>query len=235
MKSHLRSLRGNFLTALLLITILAAAAPVAAFEPIAERGTNPPVLPVLAAEDLHAVADRPSSTEVASNVSDATARPDPLQTDATVGQTFVVNMYLQDVANLYAVDIHLSFDPSILEVQDVNPDIPGIQIQPLESLLVPGFVIKRKACNAPDPSDPDCNEGGLAWYAASQLNPSPPVTGSGPLAAITFKALKAGVSPLEISYHQLSDSTGTPIPSTYLHGAVDVADVALVYLPIIYR
>ena len=238
MKSHLRSWREHLLTALLLITILAAAGPVAAVEPIADQGRNQPISPVFEAVDLHAVADRHKSTEVTPKAANATARPDPLQSNVTVGQTFVVNMYLQDVVNLYAVDIHLGFDPSILEVQDANPSIPGVQIQPLDSLLVPGFVIKQKACNAPDPNDSDCKDGGLAWYAAAQLNPSPPATGSGPLAAITFKAVKAGVSPLAISYQQLSDSTGATIPSTHLDGTVDVADVTMpykVYLPAIKR
>jgi hypothetical protein len=161
--------------------------------------------------------------EVTTPVQNAAAKPDPLQSNVKVGDTFVVNIYVQDVVGLCAAGINLSFDPAILQVQDANPSTPGVQIQPLDSFFVPGFVIKQEACNAPDPGDPDCQEGGLAWYAAAQLNATPPVTGAGPVAAITFKAVKAGVSPLTISYQQFSDSTGSTIPSSHLDRTVDVS------------
>ena len=186
-----------------------------------------PVLPLLLLLALTASAGGP-----------AIARPDPLQSSVKVGQTFVVNMYAQDVVGLYAADIHLHFDPAILQVQDANTGAPGVQIQPLSTFFVPGFVIKQKACNVVDASDPDCQVAGFAWYAAAQLNPTPPVTGSGPLAAITFKAVKAGVSPLTISYQQFSDSTGTAIPSTHQDGTVEVTEAASklkVYLPMVLR
>ena len=252
MKSHLRSLHRRLLTALLLVVILAAAGPAAAFEPAAAgQGPDQPAFrPAIARCDSSYAEGSTNGTvtfdlyredtqiEVTTLAPDAVARPDPLQSNVGVGQTFVVNMYVQDVVGLYAADIHLSFDPAILQVQDANPGVPGVQIQPVASFFVPGFVIKQKACNAPDPGDPDCQQGGLAWYAAAQLNPSPPVTGSGPLAAITFTAVKAGVSPLTISYQQFSGSTGASIPSSHLDGTANVADVTMpytVYLPVIIR
>lgn len=176
-------------------------------------------------------------TIAASAAGPAIARPDPVQNNVKVGQTFFVNLYVQDVIGLYATDIHLRFDPTILQVQDANPGVPGAQIQPLGSFFVPGFVIKQKACNTPDAGDPDCQDAGLAWYAAAQLNPTPPATGSGPVAAITFKAVKAGVSPLTISYQKLSDSSGVAIPSTPQDGTVKVTEGApagfRLYLPLI--
>lgn len=174
----------------------------------------------------------------ASAAAPAIARPDPVQSSVKVGQTFVVNLYVQDVAGLYAADIHLSFDPAILQVQDANPSIPGVQIRPVESFFVPGFVIKQKACNAADSGDPDCQEGGLVWYAAAQINPTPPATGSGPLAAITFKAVKVGESPLTFSYQQFSDSAGAVIPSTPQDGTVRVTEATnrfRMHLPLVIR
>jgi hypothetical protein len=224
MNSHSRALLGQLLTAMLLVTILATAGSVAAHEPIG-------------VDQAPGQADSPPAV-LSRAGADAVARPDPLQSSAVVGQTIVVNMYLQDVVGLYAADIQLSFDPEILQVQDANPDAPGVQIQPLTSFFVPGFIIKQKACNAPDLGDPDCQAGGLAWYAAAQLNPSPPATGSGALAAITFKAVKAGDSQLVISYVQLSDSNGVPISSTHLDGTVHVSDLTIshyLYLPVICR
>jgi len=165
-------------------------------------------------------------------------RPDPLQTDVRAGGTFVVNLYVQGVADLYAADIHLLFDPTILQVEDARPEVPGVQIQPLATFLSPDFVIKQKACNAPNVVDPDCQTGGFVWYAVAQLSPAPPANGSGPVAAITFRAIRAGSSPLTISYHKLSSPKGVDIPSTPQSGVVQVADAVRQYkinLPFVFR
>ncbi len=168
----------------------------------------------------------------------AVVRPDPLQTNVRVGQTFAVNLYVQDVTDLYAADIHLLFDPTILQVEDARPEVPGIQIQPLATFISPDFIIKQKACNAPSVVDPDCQTGGFVWYAVAQLNPAPPAYGSGPVAAITFRAIRAGSSPLTISYHKLSSPKGVDIPSTSQGGVVQVADPTRHYevnLPSVFR
>lgn len=174
----------------------------------------------------------------ASAAAPAIARPDPVSNMVGVGETFVVNLYIQDVVNMYAADIHLRFDPTVLQVQDAEPGVPGVQIQPLDTFMVPGFVIKRKACNVVDPNDPDCATAGFVWFAATQLNPTPPATGSGPVAAITFKALKAGVSPLTISYQKFSDPTGGEIASAPQNGSVTVTGsggLLKLYLPFVRR
>ena len=117
---------------------------------------------------------------------------------------------------------HLRFDPAVLQVVDAAPATPGVQIEPLGSFFSPGFVIKKKACNEAVAGDPDCPTAGLAWYAAAQLNPAPPVSGSGPLARIAFRAVKAGISPLIISYQKFSDISGAVIPSDGIGGSVIV-------------
>jgi len=175
---------------------------------------------------------------VAAAAEPAIVRPDPLQTAVRVGQTFVVNLYVQDVTDLYAADIHLRFDPTILQVEDARPEVPGVQIQPLATFMSPDFVIKQKACNVPSVVDPDCQTGGFVWYAVAQLNPTPPAHGSGPVAAITFRAIRAGASPLTISYHKLSSPKGVDIPSTPQSGVVQVADAVRQYkalLPFVLR
>lgn len=175
---------------------------------------------------------------VAAAAEPAVVRPDPLQSTVRVGQTFIVNLYVQGVTDLYAADVHLRFDPTILQVEDARPEVPGVQIQPLATFISPDFVIKQKACNAPSVIDPDCQTGGLVWYAVAQLNPTPPASGSGPLAAITFRAIGAGASPLTVSYHKLSSPRGSEIPAASQDGAVQVANVTMPYklrLPCIVR
>lgn len=135
---------------------------------------------------------------------DAIARCNPLNASGPVTQDLVVDIYIQDVVNLYGADARLSFDPAFIQVVDADPNIPGTQIQPLYDFMVPGFVIKKEADN----------NAGTIWYAATQLNPSPPVSGSGPLARITFRATTAGSYALPVTSAQLSAAGGIPIPVT---------------------
>lgn len=168
----------------------------------------------------------------------AIARPDPLVTSVAVGQTFTVNLYLQDIVDAYGADIRMCFDSTIIEAQDADAFAPGIQIQPLGSFMNPGFVIKKEASNTPDASRDECKNSGFAWYAFTQLNPAQPVSGSGPIAAVTFKSLKAGVSPLTIAYQKAADRNGMEIPTTHQDGSVKVGGASekkRVMLPVILR
>ena len=61
----------------------------------------------------------------------AIVRPDPLVAVVPVGGQVVVNLYVENVQNLYGADIRISFDPAILEVVDADPSVAGVQVQPL--------------------------------------------------------------------------------------------------------
>lgn len=166
----------------------------------------------------------------------AIVRPDPLSSSVKVGDTFVVNLYVQDIVDGYGLDVRMCFDPQVIQVQDVDANIPGIQIQPLATFMQPAFVIKREAQNAPDPARAECATSGFIWYAFTQLNPTPPKTGSGAIAAVTFKAVGAGVSPLTVAYHKASDRSGNEIPTAGLDGSVVVAgSKTVVSLPLVMR
>lgn len=134
----------------------------------------------------------------------AIVRCDPLNASGPANQDLVIDIYVQDVIDLYGADVRLSFDTTIAQVVDADPTLPGTQIQPLATFLSPDFVIKKEANNS----------AGTIWYAATQLNPSPPVSGSGPLARFTLRALTAGSFALPITSAQLSKAGGIPIPLT---------------------
>ena len=133
-----------------------------------------------------------------------------------------VEIWVNDVNDLYAADVHVLFDPALLQVVDVDPGAPGVQIEPVYTFMNPGFVIKRVACNAADPSNPDCPVGGRVWYSATQLTPTPPATGTGPIAAFTLVGRGEGLSTLDISYQQLSSPVGQVIPATSLDGSIGI-------------
>ena len=177
-----------------------------------------------------------SSAQALAKADSAIVRPDPLVAVVPVGGQVVVNLYVQDVVNLYGADVRISFDPAVLQVVDADPSVLGVQIQPLSSFLIPDFVVRKKACNAVDPADPDCQVGGVVWYAVTQLNPSTPVSGSGPLAAVTFKRLQPGTTVLRATRNQLADRFGALIPSSSQNGAVELPPaVRKNYLPLILR
>lgn len=116
-----------------------------------------------------------------------------------------IDLYVQDVVNLYGADAKLLFDGRQLQVVDADPATAGTQIQPLSGFLSPDFVIKKIADNT----------AGFAWYANTQLNPSNPVSGSGAIARVTFQALEAGSFSLPFaSNYKLTDRLGTTIPAT---------------------
>lgn len=161
---------------------------------------------------------------------DAIVRPDPLVSTVPLGGQVVVNIYIQEVQNLYGADIRLSFDPTALEVQDMNAAVSGVQIQPLSTFLNPDFVVRNSACNVVDST---CPTPGIVRYAVTQVNPSTPVSGSGAIAAVTFRRLTPDVTALRIIAHDLSDRYGVVIPSVTQDGSVELPVLHKHYLPFI--
>ena len=142
--------------------------------------------------------------------------------------TLDVDLYVENVAGLYGADVRLMFDAAMAQVVDADPNLPGVQIQPLNSFLSPDFVVKKEANNI----------SGTLWYVATQLNPRVPVTGSGSLARVTFQRSNYGSFPLHFTYQQLARRDGTIIPATaqdctvsFIHGPTIDVQVAPSTLP----
>ncbi len=154
----------------------------------------------------------------------AIARLEPADAWVEVGKTVVVNMVIQDVVNMYGVDVRLKFDPALAQVEDADIYSDGTQIQPLYGFMRPDFVIKRVACNTVEPNNPDCAEAGFIWYAVTQLNPAPPVTGSGAIAAITFRGIAEGSASITMTYAKAADRYGNTIVLDRLDGRITVTN-----------
>lgn len=133
-------------------------------------------------------------------------RCDPLGITGQVGEQFNVDLYVQDVTNLYGLQLRIDFDPTIVQAVDMDAIFPGVQILPLVNFLVPGFIVEREANNIT----------GIVEYSMTQLDPQPPANGSGGVARIVFQPLKAGSFTMtwDDSYVLLSAPAGVPIPST---------------------
>jgi hypothetical protein len=128
------------------------------------------------------------------------------------GQRFEVPVEVRDVTDLYAIDIEIRFDPAILQVEDANPDVDGVQ-PALGTFLDAGLTL----FNTVD------NETGLVRFAMSQVNPAEPKSGDGIVLVLYFTALAEGESELEISLLEASDRFGNEVVLEPVEAQVRVA------------
>jgi hypothetical protein len=114
-----------------------------------------------------------------------------------------VNIFVQNVQNLYGIEFQLAFDPDLVEVIDVDPGKAGVQIWPAD-WWKDGFV----ALNQVD------NMTGRIDFAATLLRPAQPVGGTRAIAVIPFAARKTGSGTLGIESAILSTRNAEVIPIT---------------------
>ena len=143
----------------------------------------------------------------------------PSSSNVPVGDTVTVDIRIEAVTDLYGVDVRLSFDPTLLEVQDAdgNP-ANGVQIE-VGSFPAPDVVVNNEADNS----------AGTIWYAVSQRNDlhPDPVSGSGVAASVTFKGLAVGTSPVAFTYQKMVKKDGEQITATTQDGQITVKAVDL--------
>jgi hypothetical protein len=116
-----------------------------------------------------------------------------------------VEIRVEDVARLAGAEVHLTFDPVLLEVVDADSEMEGVQIAHGD-FLSPDFVAQNGvAQNATDPPVSTID------YAIVCMPLDKAVGGSGVLARITFRALAEGETNIRISGALLSDTESQPI------------------------
>lgn len=136
----------------------------------------------------------------------------PEQATVGAGQTAAVEVWAENVTDLYGLDMHLSFDPTAVRIVDADPAAEGIQVRPGD-LLQPDLVIRNTADN----------DRGTLWFALTQINPSPEVSGSGVVCVILFEGLKLGAtSPLTVVEATLATRSGQALPVALHEGQMRV-------------
>lgn len=162
-------------------------------------------------------------------------RCNPATVAGIMGQPLAVELYVDNVVDLWAADVSLSFDTTMVRVIDAdqNPN-NGVQIEILDDFLSPDFLLRQNADN----------ETGTIRYAATQVaSPNPgegsrPVSGSGALARVTFQPLQAGTSTMPFTDIEIVRRTGAEIEATAVDCqitfiAVDDPDLSI-YLPVAF-
>ncbi|MCX6078401.1 MAG: cohesin domain-containing protein [Chloroflexi bacterium] len=129
--------------------------------------------------------------------------------NCTCDEYYKIMVY--NASSLYAFDISIKFDPSSVQVVDMDPKTPGVQIRQGD-FLENGYVMLNRVDNV----------AGTIRYAATQVRPQLPKNGSGPLLDIVFSALKVGISSVIIEDPQLSVTGGTLDPTLPVDGTLDV-------------
>lgn len=125
---------------------------------------------------------------------------DPAQ--VPLGASIQVPVSVDNVKDLYALDITMKFDPTIVQVEDADPGNPGTQIA-LGEFLDPGLLLFNVADN----------EAGTIRFAMSQYNPSEGKSGKGVVLVITFTGKAEGETELSVTEIVLSDKNGVEIPA----------------------
>ncbi len=133
----------------------------------------------------------------------------------SVSDCGIVYVYIDvnNVSNLYGLDVHVTFDPAVLEVVDLNPATSPVEIEPVDdpSLNFQAGFIAENVVN---------NFTGTIWYVATQTNPTLPASGSGHVARISFRARSSSSSNITITSSQLADRNGGHISATNANGSV---------------
>jgi cohesin domain-containing protein len=135
---------------------------------------------------------------------------EPSVSSLQVNSTTLVAAKVDDIANLIAVEVHLSFDANVLEVIEL---IDG-------GFIKADFVVQNTFDNT----------AGTIDYAVAQID-RPPANGNGTLFEIVFRAKASGDSP--ISFREtpavpagalLSDPNGMAIQVSLKDGDVKVSE-----------
>lgn len=143
-----------------------------------------------------------------------------LNTTVQVGDTINVNIRINDVADLYAAEVHLTFDPALLQVLDDDDVQTGVQILPgsLFPSTRPSYVVQNRADQAT----------GTVDFAMTLLDPATPVTGSGTLATVRFSARQAGTTTLRWTMTKLANKAGANIPHTTQDCSISISPLPTV-------
>lgn len=134
----------------------------------------------------------------------------PASLELAPGQEGEIAIEARAARELYAFDVTLTFDPAAVTVVDSEPSRDGVQVG-LGLFLDPGFVILNQADN----------QTGVVHVAMTQLSPSRPKSGAGPLVVIRLRANAA--SPLILARAELARPDGSKLPVALSSGQVTIA------------
>jgi len=145
----------------------------------------------------------------------ALVQGDPASLTLGPGDVRSISLRVDNAADVYGVELHLRFDPAILEVIDPQTGQPARAIAPGDWMRH-GFA----ALNRVD------NTAGLIDYAVTLVAPAPSLSGGGPVAVITFRGKAVGATQLTVQKAIVASREGKEIASQWRHATLTVTSPA---------
>ena len=132
------------------------------------------------------------------------------------GQISSIVVRIEGAANVYGVQLELSFDAGKIKVLDTEEIEPGVQVLSGDFLaLDEGFTAVNEANN----------ETGELNYAVTLLDPAEPASGSGTLIEFEVEALETASSDLLLGLVILASPEGAQLPVQITYGPGDGGDI----------
>ena len=135
----------------------------------------------------------------------------PDSVSLAVGEEAALQIRVRDVINLYSVEFYVLYDPTVIEVLDEDPGVPGVQVG-FGAFLSPHSVMQNSV---------DAVQGRIN-FAISQTEPTPGKNGEGAIAHFRIRALTEGATPLALFGTKLWDRTAAAIAHGSAGGVVAV-------------
>lgn len=124
--------------------------------------------------------------------------PQPATLQVGEGQVESLTLLIENAEGVYGIDVRASFDPALVEVVDADLTVDGVQMTP-GTFPQPDFSVRNTVDNA----------AGTLMYVVTQVNPTPPASGSGLVLSIQIRGKsQVGQSPFTIVFVELVDREG---------------------------
>lgn len=114
-----------------------------------------------------------------------------------VGETSQVEVWLKNVERLHDIELHISFEPRYVHIEDADPDEEGVQIK-AGDMPVPVQVIQNEANNY---------AGVIIYHVTAES----PASGGGIVASFTVRGQAEGGTPLRFTVVKLLDPKGQEV------------------------
>jgi hypothetical protein len=125
---------------------------------------------------------------------------EPSSLNLAPGDVKTVDIRVKNVTEMAGAEIHLTYDPALLEVVDADAETDGVQIAHGD-FLSPEFVVQNTVDGAT----------GTVDYAIALMSLDNTASGDGVLARVTFRGLSKGKTTIAVQGVLLADKDGQPI------------------------
>jgi len=141
----------------------------------------------------------------------------PSSAKKIVGSVLSVNVNVANVSNLYGYDFKLYYDTRILDINNVTE---GSFLKGKGSTF---FKVKEMRDNYNSTH-------GRIWFYSTMLSPAPPASGSGTVAIIEFKGVKAGTATINLYDTKLVNSNSGKIDNNIAGGYYEFNTITSKYV-----